>query len=456
MSTTPTRTRFLAAALAAALGAGGALVAAGGPEVARSQTSSFPQCDDGIDNDGDGFYDFYTESQADPGCSSASDDDENEAPLPTLDVTPSSAQSGQQVVFDASGSSDPEHQTLTYRWDLDADGTYELSTGTQPYTSKTYSGAFAGTVKVSVTDSYNASRVAARNLQVSEQPTTNRPPTAAFSASPGAPTTGSPVTFDASASTDPDGTIVRYDWDLDGDGTPEVTSATPTITRTYTQPGDVTVSLKVTDDDGAQASSISTITVRQGGGDGGGGLPAPERGETANVARVTGTIRFRPPGSRHYVLLTGAQQIPIGSMIDTRKGTIELTTASDDTGGQQTAEFFDGLFQLRQPDIDGSFTEARLAGAPACSRATASQHKAKRGRRLWGRGKGRFRTRGRRSAATVRGTFWLVYDRCNGSTYTVVRKGVVSVRDYSRGKTLTLSQEGKRRYSTKTTGPTKP
>ena len=50
-------------------------------------------------------------------------------------------------------------------------------------------------------------------------------------------------------------------------------------------------------------------------------------------------------------------------------------------------------------------------------------------RRLWGRGKGRFRTKGRYSAGTVRGTFWVTIDRCDG-TVTRVRTGVVDVFDF--------------------------
>ena len=54
--------------------------------------------------------------------------------------------------------------------------------------------------------------------------------------------------------------------------------------------------------------------------------------------------------------------------------------------------------------------------------------KGKKVRRLWGDGKGRFRTRGRRAAATVRGTKWLTEDRCDRTKITV-RRGRVAVRD---------------------------
>ena len=56
---------------------------------------------------------------------------------------------------------------------------------------------------------------------------------------------------------------------------------------------------------------------------------------------------------------------------------------------------------------------------------------------LWGNGKGKFRTNGKYSAATVRGTIWLVQDRCEG-TLTKVRRGTVAVRDFKRKKTVTV------------------
>ena len=58
-------------------------------------------------------------------------------------------------------------------------------------------------------------------------------------------------------------------------------------------------------------------------------------------------------------------------------------------------------------------------------------------RKLWGDGSGSFRTRGQYSAATVRGTQWLVQDSCAG-TLTQVKKGVVSVFDQVKKKTILL------------------
>jgi hypothetical protein len=79
---------------------------------------------------------------------------------------------------------------------------------------------------------------------------------------------------------------------------------------------------------------------------------------------------------------------------------------------------------------------APLKGARAAAVDRRKGPKAVLGR-LWGNGKGRFRTNGRYSSATVRGTIWLVEDRCEG-TLTKVRRGTVQVRDFKRRKTVTV------------------
>ena len=58
---------------------------------------------------------------------------------------------------------------------------------------------------------------------------------------------------------------------------------------------------------------------------------------------------------------------------------------------------------------------------PRASRASTSAAK-KKTRKLWGQGTGKFRTTGQFSSATVRGTRWLVIDRC-GVTETRVTEG---------------------------------
>jgi PKD repeat protein len=70
------------------------------------------------------------------------------------------------------------------------------------------------------------------------------------------------VTFNASASYDPDGSIVSYTWDF-GDGTPPITENDPITYHTYTSYGDYTVKLTVTDNDGLTGQTETTIHVSQ-------------------------------------------------------------------------------------------------------------------------------------------------------------------------------------------------
>ena len=95
-----------------------------------------------------------------------------------------------------------------------------------------------------------------------------------------------------------------------------------------------------------------------------------------------------------------------------------------------------------------SLTELRLKGASfngcGVARGGRSASAARRRRlskrtvrRLRSNANGRFRTRGRHSAATVRGTAWLTADRCDG-TLTKVTRGKVAVRDLRRKRTITL------------------
>ena len=89
------------------------------------------------------------------------------------------------------------------------------------------------------------------------------PPVASFTFSPTEPVVDETVTFDASASADPDGTIVSYSWDF-GDDTTEVyedENLTATTTHTYTAAGTYAVTLTVTDNDDLNYTATTDVTV---------------------------------------------------------------------------------------------------------------------------------------------------------------------------------------------------
>ena len=187
-------------------------------------------------------------------------------------------------------------------------------------------------------------------------------------------------------------------------------------------------------------------------------LPAPQQGVSVNVQEVAGTVLVGIPsgaaaraGARasqkgvNFVPLSEAEQIPVGSFLDTRKGTVRLQSAANRAGKRQAGKFLDGLFQVRQSrkrrakgltDLvrkGSSFARCGRRG----KRASASLSR-RQIRRLRANARGRFRTSGSNSSATVRGTIWDITDRCDG-TLTRVRRGKVIVRDFRRKKNITLT-----------------
>jgi len=115
-------------------------------------------------------------------------------------------------------------------------------------------------------------------------------PTATLTASSASARTGEPVMFDASASRDEGGSITKYEWDLDGDGTYERDSGTaPVVTHTYDAPDRVTVTVRVHDDDG-KATDDTTIVDVQG--------PPHSRGAAEPAAPVGAVGRTSPAAAR--------------------------------------------------------------------------------------------------------------------------------------------------------------
>jgi hypothetical protein len=124
---------------------------------------------------------------------------------------------------------------------------------------------------------------------------------------------------------------------------------------------------------------------------------------------------------------------------------VTIVAAANRSGGTATSEFWAGIFKLTQTKGAKPITNLKLVEklrCPKAGQATISARR-KRKRRLWGDGSGRFRTEGSYSSATVRGTKWLVEDRCT-STLTRVVRGRVAVRDFAKKKTVIV--RAKKRY----------
>jgi hypothetical protein len=164
--------------------------------------------------------------------------------------------------------------------------------------------------------------------------------------------------------------------------------------------------------------------------------PTPVAGQTVTGRLAEGKVLIKTPGGK-FVALDPTKPIPLGSTIDTTDGAILLTAQQKKNGAPQTAKFFDGIFKVTQTKTTTDLTLNEALAKCATKSAHAAAKKKPKTRKLWGDGSGSFRTRGQYSAATVRGTRWLVQDSCAG-TLTQVKKGVVEVRDNVRRKTIIL------------------
>jgi Regulator of chromosome condensation (RCC1) repeat/Putative Ig domain len=168
-------------------------------------------------------------------------------------------------------------------------------------------------------------------------------------------------------------------------------------------------------------------------------LAPPTAGLNFNVETVEGRVTTKCPSDASFTGLVRATQVPVGCVIDTTDGTVRIT--ADRGGGEtQTAYFWGGVFRVAQNSGANRAAVMKLVGKLRCERRASKGHRRRvnlrrrgSGRRLWGSGKGNYRTVGHHGSATVRGTTWLVQDRCDGSTLIKVKHGTVWVKDFVKG-----------------------
>jgi hypothetical protein len=216
--------------------------------------------------------------------------------------------------------------------------------------------------------------------------------------------------------------------------------------------------LVATNGDGTTTSADQTFQTRADPAP-----PKPVLGKSENVAPAFGRVLVKKPRSRAFALLTERRQIPVGSQIDARRGTIKLTAAAGH-GKLQTGRFGSavfGLMQLRRGLEKGLTILRLLSDTGSCAAHPAADPRsdpfgpiataALSGRvlqTLRASVHGHFRTRGRYSAGTVRGTTWETIDQCDG-TLTVVQRGTVDVYDFGRRVTIPV-HAGERYLASKT------
>ena len=227
--------------------------------------------------------------------------------------SPSSPTPGQVVTFRAAADPPAGVQIKGYDWDLDGDGAFDAHGGVATWS---YPAAGPVTVRLRVKGSANHRGEVVHTLYV-KPPVTGggappMPPVASFTVAPASPSVNQPVLF-TSTSSDPDGTITDQVWDLNGDGNYD-NGGGATALRTFSDPGQYVVGLRVTDSFGLVSFDTQTVTVA--------GLPGSPVGvqKAASrllspfpVVRIAGRITRR--GTRVRILRVTA---PAGSRISVR------------------------------------------------------------------------------------------------------------------------------------------
>jgi PKD repeat protein len=173
-----------------------------------------------------------------------------------------SAYTDASITFDATGSYDNDSPHLIYEWDL---GNGDIIYGKTASYAYHLEGDYI--VILTVEDDYGLTSTDTTTATITDEPTPPPPPTEpptpplneAPTADAGGPYyefTGVAILFDGSDSNDVDGTSLKYKWDFGEGGT----SFSRMPTYTYLKDGNFTVTLTVTDEDGA-TDSDSTFTL---------------------------------------------------------------------------------------------------------------------------------------------------------------------------------------------------
>jgi len=206
------------------------------------------------------------------------------SPTAAFSFAPDTPDIGGEVVFDATGSTDSDGVITAYHW-VFGDGS-ESSAGPIAYHSYNQAGDYF--VILTVTDDDGYQGVATAMVPVAGGGSTN--PVACFGYTGGGKV-GDIMKFDGTCSSDSDGQIRGWRWDL-GDGVVDTTSG-PIVTHAYGKAGTYYVFLTVTDDDGWTGVTSATLTITAGN------APVADAGSDQNfpsigacVATPTQTVAF--------------------------------------------------------------------------------------------------------------------------------------------------------------------
>jgi DNA-binding beta-propeller fold protein YncE len=230
---------------------------------------------------------------------------------------------------------------------------------------------------------------------------------------------------------------LAYQWTVNG--APIAGATTSSVVATT--PGDYRCEEVATNAAGSTTQTSAAVNIP---------LPPPLLGRKVNATPVAGKVFLLV--NRRLVSVTAATQIRSGAVVDALHGTISLTSATGKGKKTQTGQFGGAVFKVTQAKAGPNkglttltLVNKAFKGAP--SYASCKAHKAgdasaaaaskKVLQLLHASAKGKFKTKGHYSAATVLGTKWTVADRCDG-TLTHDITDSVAVTDFVRHKTIIL------------------
>lgn len=181
-------------------------------------------------------------------------------PLASLTADPEGGAAPLTVEFDAAASYDPDNSSapgagiVKYEFDFGEGGGWE-DYGTTPSAEHTYANAGRYLAQLRVTDDDGAQATASAWIN-------GAAPLAVLEADPQSGPAPLTVSFDGSASSDPDGgALVLYEWDWDGDGSYDFSGTGATAQHIYDTTGNYTAVLRVTDDEGDTGTASQPVSV---------------------------------------------------------------------------------------------------------------------------------------------------------------------------------------------------
>ncbi|MDI6793966.1 MAG: PKD domain-containing protein, partial [bacterium] len=232
---------------------------------------------------------------------------------PTADAGgPYSGNETDTITLNAGASTDSDGKITLYEWDINNNGTYEISTSDSSY-AYSWMDDYSDSVILRVTDNDSQTNTASVSVRIS-----NRAPIASADG-PYSGGIGDTITLAGTAVDSSPHDTFTYNWDLNNDGTYE-TLSTQNPSTSWNVAGTYSVTLKVTDDDGGIDTDTTKVVISD---------------------RIPPVVTITAPNNGNNTTTTQPQIIISGWASDTGTGvvTVSLNTGDSNTGNTVNFSF---------------------------------------------------------------------------------------------------------------------